>query len=245
MSPSKALVVVDDDKNISRLMEFGLKSAGFEPLVAKDGQEGLRLLYAHQPALVILDIMMPNMDGWTVCQRIREVSDVPIIMVTARDQDADIVKGLDLGADDYVVKPVRMPVLLARVKACLRRAETNKAASGLALTYADGYLTVDLQTRRVTVRDEPIKLTPTEFNLLARLVQSAGRVLTCSSTQSLRITTRRPSVPTKRYVLGYPGKQPGERPWLTLGTLQAATLLTLAAQEIQRALSRLAVPPSG
>jgi two-component system KDP operon response regulator KdpE len=116
------------------------------------------------------------MDGWTVCQRIREFSDVPTIMVTAKDQDSDIIRGLELGADDYVVKPVRIPVLVARVKACLRRADlvpTEKPE----MNYADKYLVVDLPARRVLTNDEPVKLTPTEFSLLARLVQSAGRVL--------------------------------------------------------------------
>lgn len=175
---SPRILVIDDDKNIARLMEFGLKTANFEPIIALGGQEGLRQFYASQPDLVILDIMMPKMDGWTVCQRIREVSDVPIIMVTARDRDDDIVRGLDLEADDYVVKPVRMPVMIARVRASLRRAETAKAQTAIELTYVDDYLTIDLATRRVTVEDQLVKLTPTEFNLLARLVQSAGRVLT-------------------------------------------------------------------
>jgi len=174
---SPKILIVDDDKNIVRLMEYTLKAAGFEVLTAYDGQEGLKQIYAHQPDLVILDIMMPNMDGWTVCQRIREFSQVPVIMVTAKDRERDIVRGLDLGADDYVVKPVRMPVLVARVRACLRRAEQSRADTR-QITYTDDYLTVDLPTRRVTVNDELVKLTPTEFSLLARLIQSAGRVLT-------------------------------------------------------------------
>jgi len=174
---SPRILVIDDDANIVRLMEYGLRNAGMEVLSAHDGTEGLRQLYEHKPDLVILDVMMPRMDGWTVCQRIREFSDVPTIMVTAKDQDSDIVRGLDLGADDYVVKPVRLPVLVARVRACLRRAERAKQERP-EITYADGYLLVDLPARRVTVGDEPVKLTPTEFSLLARLIQSPGRVLT-------------------------------------------------------------------
>jgi two-component system, OmpR family, KDP operon response regulator KdpE len=173
------ILVIDDDKNISRLVEFGLRGAEMDPIIAHDGQEGLRALYAHQPDLVILDIMMPKMDGWTVCQRIREVSVVPVIMVTARSADADIVKGLDLGADDFVVKPVRMPVLLARVRACLRRAQAAESNDeDVEVTYSDDRLNIELQTRSISVAGEPVKLTPTEYNLLARLVRSAGRTLT-------------------------------------------------------------------
>lgn len=176
MSPQKILVI-DDDKHIVRLMEYMLKNAGFEVITAYDGQEGLKKLYEHKPDLVILDIMMPKMDGWTVCQRIREFSDVPLIMVTAKDQEGDIVRGLDLGADDYIVKPVRINEVVARVRACLRRA-AQAATETRQITYTDDYLTIDLPTRRVTVAGKPVQLTPTEFNLLARLLQSAGRVLT-------------------------------------------------------------------
>lgn len=171
------VLIVDDDQNIVRLMQYGLSQAGFEVIVAYDGQEGLKQVYTEQPDLVILDIMMPKMDGWTVCQRIREVSEVPTIMVTAKGHDQDIVKGLDIGADDYVVKPVRMPVLVARVKACLRRAAAAQE-DNRELSYADEHLTVDLAARRITVGQNTVKLTPTEFNLLARLMQSMGRVLT-------------------------------------------------------------------
>ena len=171
------ILVVDDDQNILRLLQYGLQNEGFTVICAASGQEGLKKLYEYQPDLVILDIMMPGMDGWTVCQRIREVSDVPTIMVTAKDRDDDIVRGLELGADDYVVKPVRIPVLVARVRACLRRAEAAKK-DNRQITYNDDYLTVDLPTRRVTVDQEVVKLTPTEFSLLARLLQSMGRVVT-------------------------------------------------------------------
>ena len=174
--PTPKILVIDDDRNMVRLIEYGLQAAGLEVLTAGDGQEGLRQIYEHKPDLVILDVMMPRMDGWTVCQRIREFSDVPTIMVTAKGQDADIVRGLDLGADDYVIKPVRMPVLVARVRACLRRAESGNGDRS-PVTYADSYLVVDLPHRRVLVNDQPVKLTPTEFSLLARLIQSAGRVL--------------------------------------------------------------------
>ncbi len=176
MSPQKILVI-DDDPRIVRLMEYSLKAAGFEVFPAYDGQEGLKQAYANQPDLVILDIMMPKMDGWTVCQRIREFSNVPIIMVTAKAQEADVVQGLELGADDYVVKPVRMPELVARVRACLRRSELSKADER-AVGFSDDYLAVDPVARLVLVAGKPVKLTPTEFNLLLRLIRSAGRVLT-------------------------------------------------------------------
>jgi DNA-binding response OmpR family regulator len=171
------ILVVDDDENILRLLQYGLQNEGFTVIASSSGQEGLKKLYEYQPDLVILDIMMPGMDGWTVCERIREVSDVPTIMVTAKGHDDDIIRGLELGADDYVVKPVRMPVLVARVRACLRRAE-GANGEDRQITYSDDYLTVDLPARRVTVDQELVKLTPTEFSLLARLIQSIGRVVT-------------------------------------------------------------------
>ena len=122
--------------------------------------------------------MMPRMDGWETCRRIREVSDVPIVMLTGRGQDEDIVRGLEYGADDYLTKPFSIKVLLAHARAVLRRAALPPVDYEESTTYADDYLTVDLKERRVTVQGEVVKFTPTEYRLLSYLVQNAGHVLT-------------------------------------------------------------------
>ena len=119
---AEKILVVDDDPALSELVAYNLRGDGYEIVMAGDGQEGLRLFYAERPDLVILDVAMPRMDGYQVCQRIREMTDTPIIMLTARGQEEDIIRGLDLGADDYVTKPFQVSVLSARVRATLRRA---------------------------------------------------------------------------------------------------------------------------
>ena len=127
----KTILVVDDDRALLRLLEYNLQEAGYEPLTAEDGQAGFRQFFQYKPDLVVLDINMPGMDGWEVCHRIREVSDVPIVMLTAQARQEDIIKGLDLGADDYVVKPFGVAEFLARVRANLRisRTRSSKKAS--------------------------------------------------------------------------------------------------------------------
>ncbi len=172
------VLVIDDDKLTTRIINDYLSRAGYQVFEAHDGQEGLRQMYAHQPDLIILDLMMPKMDGWTTCRRIREISSVPIIMLTAQDRPEDVVRGLDEGADEYVTKPFEIEVLVARVRAVLRRASLGREKqqkSGVA--YSDGYLTFNMAERRVTVNGELVKLTPTEYNLLSLLIQNAGRVL--------------------------------------------------------------------
>jgi len=172
------ILIIDDDKLTARLVADQLGKAGYAVDVAHDGQEGLRQMYAHHPNLVILDLMMPRMDGWTACRRIREVSNVPIIMLTAQDRPEDIIRGLDEGADEYVTKPFDTQVLLARARAVLRRAALKSDESRKeAAFYNDDYLTFNPVDRRVTVDGELVKLTPTEFNLLAFLIENAGRVL--------------------------------------------------------------------
>ncbi len=174
------ILIIDDDRLITELVRRHLTQEGFEVLVAHDGREGLRQVYLHHPDLVLLDIMMPQMDGWTVCQRIREVSNVPIIMLTAQGRQEDIVRGLEDGADDYIVKPFELPVLVARIRANLRRAAMGpvEMASSEEPLYADSWLSFNAAKRRVTVNGQPVKLTPTEYNLLALLIRNAGRVLT-------------------------------------------------------------------
>ncbi len=174
----KKVLVVDDDPALLPLIEYTFAREGYEVLTACDGKEALREFFAHKPDLVILDIMMPRMDGWETCRRIREVSDAPIVMLTARGQDEDIVRGLEYGADDYLTKPFSIKVLLAHARAVLRRAALPPVEYAEPTTYADDFLTIDLKERRVTVGGEPVKLTPTEYRLLAYLVQNAGQVLT-------------------------------------------------------------------
>ena len=173
---NKDVLVIDDDPNLVRLIEYTFSRVGIVVHTAEGGEEGLRQFYAKRPDLIILDIMMPEVDGWEVCTRIRQISDVPIIFLTALNGEDNIVRGLDCGAVDYVVKPFGPKVLMARVQAALRQTELT---SGLkkAPTYHDNYLAIDLDTHRVIVCGEPVKLTATEYRLLAYLVQNANQVL--------------------------------------------------------------------
>jgi len=176
----KQILVIDDDPMFCKLVEQVLTQKGYEVLKASNGQEGLRLLFAHKPDLVLLDVAMPVMDGWQTCDRIRDISDIPIIILTGihKDED-DIVRGLDYGADDYLVKPVGNKELVARVRATLRRAELPSSPEAKReITYSDGFLTVDVTKRKVIVNGKRVKLTPREFRLLALLVENAGRILT-------------------------------------------------------------------
>jgi two-component system KDP operon response regulator KdpE len=176
-SSTTTVLVIEDDPSTAQMVAEALEHDNHIVGVARDGQAGLREMYALQPNLIILDINMPLMDGWTVCQRIREVSNIPIIMLTAQDAPEEIIKGLDMGADDYIVKPFEMKVLLARVRANLRRAASEPTLFKRDILYSDDYLTVNLEEHRVTVEGEPVRLTPTEFNLIALLVDSAPRIV--------------------------------------------------------------------
>ena len=171
----ETILIIDDDAALAKIVQINLEREGYRTVVASSGVEGLQKAYSNQPNLVILDIMMPGMDGWITCRRLREISDVPIIMLTARGMEADVVKGLELGADDYIVKPFGTKVLLARIHALLRR--TDASATKKPPIYSDGELTVDFVKRVVTVRSERVDLTPTEFKLLSNFVQNEGRVL--------------------------------------------------------------------
>jgi len=176
----KKILVVDDEPSFARLVNQVLTYSGFEVFTANDGQEALRLMYANKPDLVLLDVVMPKMDGWQTCSRIREVSDVPIVMLTGKQKsEEDVVRGLDYGADEYLIKPIGNKELVARVKAVLRRAELPPITEAKPkITYSDPYLTVDIEERKITVNGERIRLTPMEFRLFAALVENAGRVLT-------------------------------------------------------------------
>ena len=176
----KKILVVDDEPTFVRLVSKALTHKGYEVLTAGDGQEALRLMFAHQPDLVLLDVVMPKMDGWQTCSRIREMSDVPIVILTGRQKsETDIVRGLDYGADDYLIKPVGSRELVARVRAILRRAELPSSLEAKKeITYSDTFLTVNIAERKVIVDGERVRLTPTEFKLFALLLENAGRVLT-------------------------------------------------------------------
>ena len=176
----KKILVVDDDPAFLRLVEQVLTQKGYEVLKAGSGQEGLRVLFAQKPDLVLLDVVMPKMDGWETCRRIRDISDIPIIILTGkRKAEEDVVRGLDYGADDYLIKPVGNRELVARVRTILRRAELPPSLEAKReTTYSDGFLTVDIAERKVIVNEERIKLTPREFRLFALLIENAGHILT-------------------------------------------------------------------
>jgi two-component system KDP operon response regulator KdpE len=166
------ILVIDDDQLTASLVSDKLTEAGYTVHTAFDGRD------AHQPNLIVLDLLMPEMDGWTTCRRIREVSNVPIIILTTQGRPQDIIRGLDEGADEYVTKPFDLSVLVARVRAVLRRVSLPAGAGQKEeVAYSDDYLTFNPVDRRVVVSGELVKLTPTEYNLLALLIKNAGRVL--------------------------------------------------------------------
>ncbi|PWV97842.1 two-component system response regulator MprA [Paenibacillus cellulosilyticus] len=173
------IFVVDDDEKITSLLRRSLAFEGYEVNIANDGQSGLKLLQQEDPDLLILDVMMPIMDGWEVCRRVREAgSSVPVLMLTAKDDIQDRVKGLDLGADDYLIKPFALEELLARVRALLRR-KPDKQESDNRLQFED--LTLDLDSREALRSGRRIELTAKEFDLLHLFMQNPRRVLTRDS----------------------------------------------------------------
>jgi two-component system KDP operon response regulator KdpE len=174
----KSILVIDDDPHLLRLLEFILSQAGWQVYTASSGQEGLEQFYVLQPNLVILDIMIPDIDGWNVCGQIRQSSQVPIMMLTALGQEEHIIRGLrESGADDYLIKPFSVNILVARIEALLRRV-TLPARTKKRTAYDDGYLAISLTERRVLVKGQPVKLTTTEYRLLVYMLQYANRVLT-------------------------------------------------------------------
>ncbi len=172
----KSVLVIEDDPNTANLVALYLKNEGFTALQANDGEAGLALARRHRPDLVILDLMLPKMDGWEVCRQLRKQSEVPVIMLTARGEEIDRVSGLTLGADDYVVKPFSPRELVARVKAVLRRAAP--AANQGPKVLSHGTVRIDFEKRRLTVGDEQVMLTPHEYALLKALMSHPGRTFT-------------------------------------------------------------------
>ena len=176
--PNKVLVV-EDEANLLVALKYNLNSEGYDVFTAEDGEAGLALARREKPDVVILDVMLPKLDGFEVCRILRRESDVRIIMLTARGEEIDRVVGLELGADDYVTKPFSNRELMARVRNMLRRsASDGPSASSDAETLASGDLVVDLTGHTVTLQDQPLDVKPREFNLLALLVANKGRAFT-------------------------------------------------------------------
>ncbi|MBI2955266.1 MAG: response regulator transcription factor [Chloroflexi bacterium] len=171
------ILIVDDDHDLLTLLTSSLQRIGFRILTAETGQDGLKLFYNERPDLIILDISLPGMDGWKVCGRIREVSDVPVLLLTARAETSDRIRGLDLGADDYITKPFEFRELLARVRAILRRSNNTLAPRKIAV-FDNGELHIDFDAHEVMVRGQSVHLTRREFRLLSCLIENQGRVLT-------------------------------------------------------------------
>ncbi|MFI5026140.1 MAG: response regulator transcription factor [Solirubrobacterales bacterium] len=170
----RRILVVDDDADIRGLVRELLERRGFEVVEAPDGKQALQELYAGRPDLVLLDVSMPGLDGWTTLERIRELSDVPVVMLTARSEELEKTRGLRAGADDYVTKPFGRQELLARIEGLLKRSGGREAA---AESYSDAYLSIDYAQRAVTAGEQPIELTPLEYKLLTAFVRHPNQVL--------------------------------------------------------------------
>jgi two-component system KDP operon response regulator KdpE len=174
MVTHQTILLIDDDKTLLELLSNHLETAGYHPLLADDGPSGLRVAAQAQPDLVVLDVMMPGMDGWEVCRRLREKSSLPIIMLTAKGEEIDKLRGFRLGVDDYVTKPFSFAELTARVGAVLARA-AHAPASPHRVT--SGNLSIDFEQHRITVAGQVISLTPTEYRLLEILARHAHRTV--------------------------------------------------------------------
>ncbi|HWB55513.1 MAG TPA: response regulator transcription factor [Gaiellaceae bacterium] len=168
------VLVVDDDADIRGLVRELLERQGYRVTDAANGRDGLRALYASPPDVVLLDVSMPELDGWETLERIRDVSEVPVAMLTARSAELEKVRGLKGGADDYITKPFGRQELLARIEAMLRRGGDRRPSQD---TYADDLMTVDFAQRRVEVKGSDVQLTPLEFRLLAAFVRHPGQLL--------------------------------------------------------------------
>jgi DNA-binding response OmpR family regulator len=171
---NEKILLVEDEQTLAKALKFSLEKEGFRVEVAFDGEEALELFSREEPALVILDLMLPKLDGYEVCRSIRRDSDVPIIMLTARDEDIDKILGLELGADDYMTKPFNTRELLARIKAILRRT-AQQTAAGKSIIKA-GDLQIDVIKHKVTVKGREVALTAKEYTMLSFLASNPGKV---------------------------------------------------------------------
>lgn len=178
-SNASRILVIDDDPDIAKLLTIILKTQGFAIYQAFDGREGLKRVYELHPDLIVLDVMMPEINGWDVCTRIRELSDVPILMLTARSAESDMLRGFVLGADDYLKKPFSKAELEARVRVLLRRKKNHNGSSDIN-HYTDPVLKINLETQAVELDGKALDLSVTEFNLLACLVRNMGKTVTHS-----------------------------------------------------------------
>jgi two-component system alkaline phosphatase synthesis response regulator PhoP len=183
MSPTKpSILVVDDDREIVRLVRSYLEQAGFEVLATYDGESAMYMIRRERPTLVVLDLMLPGEDGWQLTQKIRAdryLSDIPIIMLTARVEDTDKVVGLELGADDYITKPFSPREVVARIRSVLRRSQPAGLAEKASVLHTAG-LMMDLGRREVTIDGQPVDLTVTEFGILRTLMENPGYAFTRS-----------------------------------------------------------------
>tara|TARA_Y100000996_G_scaffold413891_1_gene403248 strand:- start:435 stop:1130 length:696 start_codon:yes stop_codon:yes gene_type:complete len=174
----KKALIIEDDKSVSQLIRLYLSDSGFQVVESDDGLEGQNYALSNNVDIIVLDLNLPNIDGIQICKNIRQVSNVPIIMVTARVDELDKLKGLDIGADDYIEKPFSPRELMSRVKAVLRRSgkrdiEINISESKIIRTE---YFEIDINSHKVLIKNKPIKLTPTEFKILKLLMENAGRI---------------------------------------------------------------------
>jgi two-component system alkaline phosphatase synthesis response regulator PhoP len=172
------ILVVDDEPAVTDLLAYNLRKSGYEPLVAADGREALRLARQANPDLILLDLMLPELDGLEVCRELRKTNAVPIIMITARGEEIDRVVGLELGADDYVAKPFSVRELMARIKAVLRRTSSVEKDQTPDCLYGRGGLCLDVDSRQASINDTSIDLTRLEFDLLNLFLANPGRVMT-------------------------------------------------------------------
>jgi two-component system, OmpR family, alkaline phosphatase synthesis response regulator PhoP len=174
------ILIIDDDADLLQLAGLVFKKAGFQVVTANDGLEGISKFFMHHPDLIILDVMMPGNDGFDVCQRIRKVSDDPLIMLTSLNREQDMLKGLEAGADDFLSKPFNPEILLARSMTVLRRTKHLDGNNGspASFSYNDGYLSIDIERHEVLVHGARVKLTPVEFRLLVFLARNGGKLLT-------------------------------------------------------------------
>lgn len=178
MNDKPRILVVDDEPQLTRVLRTGLKSHGYDVRTAADGLSGLETFNDWHPDLVITDLAMPNMNGLELCRKVRAVSPVPIIVLSAKGEEKTKVEALDIGADDFVTKPFGIDELLARIRAALRRAMTPVVNDAEPTVLQEGDFRVDLESRSVTVSGREIRLTPKEFDLLTYLMKHAGKVLT-------------------------------------------------------------------
>jgi DNA-binding response OmpR family regulator len=179
----KTVLIIDDDADLLQLASLIFKKAGCEVIIANDGLDGISKFFIHRPNLIILDVMMPGSNGFDVCQRIRHVSDEPLIMLTALNQEKDMLRGLAAGADDFLSKPFNPDILLARARTLLRRRDRlseNGTLNGnsTSFCYNDGYLSIDIEKHEVLIHRKRVKLTPMEFRLLVYLARNGGKLLT-------------------------------------------------------------------